>query len=379
MALLSRVDMAAIIATGKSVVFNGEIYSTEASLPTQEEIDRVYTEGLLIQGPAGPKGDTGDTGPQGPPGEDGLGLVNSVNGISEADIVLTSADIGLGNVDNTSDAGKPVSTAQQTALDLKADEADVTTALAGKQDSLGFTPVPNTRTVNGQALSSNVSVTDANLSTSDVTTNDLSITKHGFAPKAPNDTSKFLRGDGSWAAPGGGAGSTLKWVSTGDTSLYNSTDEWNFLADTGVGTKTVASGELVVGKTYRIKFYGYVSSAGAGNFNFASFNLALGSVSLMFKFGTPTMSNPNNWPFCGEFIVTCRSTGSSGTVMANGYMTFEDLASGAEKEVSAGLVATSTATVDTTISNTFSIAVTNNATGAARGATITNATIEALN
>lgn len=32
---------------------------------------------------------------------------------------LTKADVGLGNVDNTSDANKPVSTAQQTALDAK--------------------------------------------------------------------------------------------------------------------------------------------------------------------------------------------------------------------------------------------------------------------
>ena len=35
-------------------------------------------------------------------------------------IVLTKTDVGLGNVDNTSDINKPVSTAQQTALDLKA-------------------------------------------------------------------------------------------------------------------------------------------------------------------------------------------------------------------------------------------------------------------
>ena len=33
---------------------------------------------------------------------------------------ITKSMVGLGNVDNTSDAGKPVSTAQQTALDLKA-------------------------------------------------------------------------------------------------------------------------------------------------------------------------------------------------------------------------------------------------------------------
>ena len=37
------------------------------------------------------------------------------------------ADIGLGNVDNTSDANKPVSTAQQQALNLKANASDVYT------------------------------------------------------------------------------------------------------------------------------------------------------------------------------------------------------------------------------------------------------------
>jgi len=36
---------------------------------------------------------------------------------------LSKSSVGLGNVDNTSDANKPVSTAQQTALDLKADIA----------------------------------------------------------------------------------------------------------------------------------------------------------------------------------------------------------------------------------------------------------------
>ena len=41
-------------------------------------------------------------------------------------VVLTSADVGLGNVTNTSDAAKPVSTAQQTALDLKANLASPT-------------------------------------------------------------------------------------------------------------------------------------------------------------------------------------------------------------------------------------------------------------
>ena len=42
-------------------------------------------------------------------------------------------------------------------------------------------------------------ITEATLSLSDITTANVSITKHGFAPKAPNDTTKYLRGDGAWA------------------------------------------------------------------------------------------------------------------------------------------------------------------------------------
>ena len=47
-------------------------------------------------------------------------------------------------------------------------------------------------------------ISDATLTTSDITTNNVSITKHGFAPKAPNDTTQFLRGDGTWATPSAG-------------------------------------------------------------------------------------------------------------------------------------------------------------------------------
>lgn len=43
----------------------------------------------------------------------------------KATLALVKGDVGLGNVDNTSDAAKPVSTATQTALDLKADDSAV--------------------------------------------------------------------------------------------------------------------------------------------------------------------------------------------------------------------------------------------------------------
>lgn len=49
-------------------------------------------------------------------------------------------------------------------------------------------------------------VADADLSTSDVTTNNVSTSKHGFAPKAPNDATKFLDGTGAYSVPPGTGG-----------------------------------------------------------------------------------------------------------------------------------------------------------------------------
>jgi hypothetical protein len=43
--------------------------------------------------------------------------------------------------------------------------------------------------------------TDAALAITDVTTNNVSSTKHGFAPKTPNDSAQFLNGAGGWAVP----------------------------------------------------------------------------------------------------------------------------------------------------------------------------------
>jgi hypothetical protein len=61
--------------------------------------------------------------------------------------------------------------------------------------------------------------TDANISMSDITTNDVSTTKHGFAPKAPNVTTQFLSGDGTWRTPSGGtpagAGTELQYRNAG--------------------------------------------------------------------------------------------------------------------------------------------------------------------
>ena len=48
--------------------------------------------------------------------------VNNVQPDQNGNVQISKTDIGLGNVDNTADADKPISTATQAALDLKVDK-----------------------------------------------------------------------------------------------------------------------------------------------------------------------------------------------------------------------------------------------------------------
>jgi hypothetical protein len=76
----------------------------------------------------------------------GGGAVDSVNG-QTGTVVLTKEDIGLSAVNNTSDANKPVSTATQMALDLKANLASPTfTGTVGgiSKAMVGLSNVDNT-------------------------------------------------------------------------------------------------------------------------------------------------------------------------------------------------------------------------------------------
>lgn len=53
--------------------------------------------------------------------------INSTSILGSGNIDLTKSDVGLGNVDNTSDLNKPISTATQTALNAKQNTLTLTT------------------------------------------------------------------------------------------------------------------------------------------------------------------------------------------------------------------------------------------------------------
>lgn len=62
-------------------------------------------------------------------------------------------------------------------------------------------PADATRFLNGAATPAYAAVKDSDLATTDITTNDVATTKHGFAPKLPNDATKYFDGTGAYAVP----------------------------------------------------------------------------------------------------------------------------------------------------------------------------------
>lgn len=114
--------------------------------------------------------------------------------------MVTAAQVGLGNVNNTSDANKPVSTAQKAALDKKIDKAGGT--FSGNVAIQGNLTVSGTTTTESEkqlAVKENVIVTNAdkaNLQTllSGLAINKNSTATYGIMYDPADDTVKFGEG-----------------------------------------------------------------------------------------------------------------------------------------------------------------------------------------
>jgi len=117
----------------------------------------------------------------------------------------------------------------------------------------GLGGVPTTRNITVNGTTSDLStdrtftVTDANLSMSNITTNDVSTAQHGFVPKATNNLNQYLRGDGTWSVINNLTGLTINGnlTVTGDTSLQA------FTGTTGIinGNLTVTGNTTIGGNT----------------------------------------------------------------------------------------------------------------------------------
>ena len=111
---------------------------------------------------------------------------------------ITSTMVGLGNVDNTSDANKPISTATQTALDLKAPLASPT-----------FT---GTATTNDLTVSGNLTVsgTTTSINTETLTVDDNVVVLNNNVTGAPTENA------GIEIERGSSTNVVLRWNETDD-------------------------------------------------------------------------------------------------------------------------------------------------------------------
>ncbi len=132
---------------------------------------------------------------------------------------LAKGDVGLGNVDNTSDANKPVSTAQQTALDLKSNLASPT-----------FT---GTVTANDLTVSGNLTVsgTTTSINTETLTVNDNIVVLNNNVTSSPTENAgiEIERGSSTNVA--------LRWNETSDK--WELTNDGSTYAD--IATETYAA------------------------------------------------------------------------------------------------------------------------------------------
>lgn len=138
-------------------------------------------------------------------------------------------------------------------------------------------------------------ITEAGLSLSDVTTANVSTSAHGFAPKAPNDATKYLNGTGAWSVPSGGSGITAGTAFPGSPStndLYFRTDLGLLCYYTGSSWMTVqiSSQTLVPDSAMPLTATGQLR-APVAQFTYSMYVLDWTS----FVYPTTTQSGSNYW------------------------------------------------------------------------------------
>jgi hypothetical protein len=151
--------------------------------------------------------------------------------------------------------------------------------------------------------------------------------------------------------PGGGGSTPLRFAQTATTSVVADDNETTLIGS-GVGSLVIPANNLVAGKSYRLTVRGKYSTD-ASNPAQMNWRTKLGSTTIAAtdNAGLGTNTQNKNYEIHVEF--TCRTTGGSGTVMAQG-MFFTENGPGANG-IDNGLG--TTATIDTTVSNTLNFTV----------------------
>ena len=135
--------------------------------------------------------------------------LKATNILNDVTLEVPNKSLGSYTIATTSDfSGTNTGDQDLSGLMVKSNNLSDLTNTTTARSNLGLGSLATqSGTFSGTSSGTNTGdqiISDATITTSDITTNDVSITKHGFAPKAPNNTTTFLRGDGTWATPAAG-------------------------------------------------------------------------------------------------------------------------------------------------------------------------------
>lgn len=166
------------------------------------------------------------------------------------------------------------------------------------------------------------------------------------------------------------------FTQTADQTVSNTVAETTILG-TGVGGKTLPANFFVAGKSIRIRIGGVYSTPIASTPS-VLIKIKYGSTVVATVTTTGLLSGATTLEFDGEVLMTCRTIGSSGTLMVHGDIEY---ATGVGGTISVDPLnnAGSTVTINTTTSNALDISVTWDSATPTRIVKSTIATIEVLN
>lgn len=170
---------------------------------------------------------------------------------------------------------------------------------------------------------------------------------------------------------------TLAWATSDGTAVANTTTETVVFPNV-----TIPGNYLQDGRTLRLRVFGKYSTTGTPTL---TFKVRWGGVTGTVIATTAAITTPSsvtNALFDIELLITTRSNGSTGTVMANGEVTLHTGSAGSPTDAAftaGGQTAPATATLDLTADTALSVTATWGTASASNTLTGVNYIIEALN
>lgn len=252
--------------------------------------------------------------------------VQSVNGQSGTSITLSKSDVGLSNVDNTSDADKPISTATQTALDGKATTAQgakADTAIQAPGGSTGQVLTKNSGAENDVSWQTVAAATAVSYGPQTLTAAQQAQARTNISAfeQPSGTTGQYLRGDGSTATMNKAAVGLNNVDNTSDANKPISTATQNALNNKASLSGAEFTGQVNSSQSIR-SFNSFVvgGTANGKMYLYNTSNVQIGEIGVgtITGFGNSIgffNGQSGNWNFNNNLIISGSISKGSGTFL----------------------------------------------------------------